>query len=574
MRTKQDRLRVLQTVLSSEEGEGQLQELQISALAVAAADPPPKPAQPGPAAVPTPKPAAPPSTPSSTPALRPPSSDPIAPPASVSRSEIPRPTGPVPSVPRLRAGRPSLPTGPRRAVSQPGAAPGRLTSLDAFRGFIMMMLAAGGFGIPQFSGLPEDAPVWAVADWAVWQQLGFHFDHPAWISVFDGWRVAFWDLIQPAFMLMVGVAMPFSYARRHSQGHGWFAMSVHAMSRAVVLVLLGVFLSSLGKPSTNWVFPNVLCQIGLGYFFAWLLLNRPLAVQVTALVLILGGYWAWFRFSPPAADYDYKAVSADVEKGEVFAGAWAGWSKNANAAYRVDDWLLRQLRSSEVPVAAESPAPAAGADEVAEASAGDVGSDEFSGLSWRKAFFSNPEPYVPNGGGYTTLNFVPSIATTLLGILCGQWLLSSTLSGWEKLLRLLLLGGICLGLGLLAHATICPAVKRIWTPSWALVSGGYVIGMLAVFYILFDLLPLRLLAFPLVVVGSNSILIYLLGQTLNGWVREQLIRVHLSGFIEQVFGPRAFDDQWYGLLVMPTTVFAIYWLLLLWLYRQKLFIRI
>ena len=105
-------------------------------------------------------------------------------------------------------------------------------------------------------------------------------------------------------------------------------------------------------------------------------------------------------------------------------------------------------------------------------------------------------------------------------------------------------------------------------------SGGYVIGMLAVFYILFDLLPLRLLAFPLVVVGSNSILIYLLGQTLNGWVREQLIRVHLSGFIEQVFGPRAFDDQWYGLLVMPTTVFAIYWLLLLWLYRQKLFIRI
>jgi predicted acyltransferase len=438
----------------------------------------------------------------------------------------------------------------------------------------MMMLAAGGFGIPQFSGLPEDAPVWAVADWAVWQQLGFHFDHPAWISVFDGWRVAFWDLIQPAFMLMVGVAMPFSYARRHSQGHGWFAMSVHAMSRAVVLVLLGVFLSSLGKPSTNWVFPNVLCQIGLGYFFAWLLLNRPLAVQVTALVLILGGYWAWFRFSPPAADYDYKAVSADVEKGEVFAGAWAGWSKNANAAYRVDDWLLRQLRSSEVPVAAESPAPAAGADEVAEASAGDVGSDEFSGLSWRKAFFSNPEPYVPNGGGYTTLNFVPSIATTLLGILCGQWLLSSTLSGWEKLLRLLLLGGICLGLGLLAHATICPAVKRIWTPSWALVSGGYVIGMLAVFYTLFDLLPLRLLAFPLVVVGSNSILIYLLGQTLNGWVREQLIRVHLSGFIEQVFGPRAFDDQWYGLLVMPTTVFAIYWLLLLWLYRQKLFIRI
>jgi heparan-alpha-glucosaminide N-acetyltransferase len=560
MRTKQDRLRVLQTVLSSEEGEGQLQELQIASSAVAAAEPPPKPAQPGPAAVPPPKPAQPASAPASTPTSRPTASDPIVPPISVSRPEISRPSSPAPSVPRLRAGRPSLPTGPRRAVAQPGTAPGRLASLDAFRGFIMMMLAAGGFGILRFSRLPEDAPVWAVADRAVWQQLGFHFDHPAWISVFDGWRVAFWDLIQPAFMFMVGVAMPFSYARRQSQGHGWFAMSVHAIVRAVVLVLLGVFLSSLGKPSTNWVFPNVLCQIGLGYFFAWLLLNRPLAVQLAALVLILGGYWAWFRFTPPAADYDYKAVSADVEKGEVFEGAWAGWSKNANAAYRVDDWLLRQLRSPEMPEVAEPPGAVANAAP--------------NGINLKKAFFSNPEPYVPNAGGYTTLNFVPSIATTLLGILCGQWLLSSTLAGWEKLLRLLLLGGICLGLGLLAHATICPAVKRIWTPSWALVSGGYVIGMLAVFYILFDLLPLRLLAFPLVVVGSNSILIYLLGQTLNGWVREQLIRVHLSGFIEQAFGSRALDDQWYGLLVMPTTVFALYWLLLLWLYRQKLFIRI
>lgn len=540
MRTKQDRLRVLQTVLSTEESEGQLQELSISpAATVAAAVPPAKP-------VPPPAPAAKPAPPA-----------PLPPPAAAPAAS--GPSSPSAGVPRLRSGRPSLPTGPRRAGVQPGAAPGRLTSLDAFRGFIMMMLAAGGFGILRFSRLPEDAPVWALQDRAAWQQLGFHFDHPVWISVFDGWRVSFWDLIQPAFMFMVGVAMPFSYARRQSQGQGWLSMTVHALIRAVVLVLLGVFLSSLGKPATNWIFPNVLCQIGLGYTFAFLLLNRRFSIQLAALVLILGGYWAWFRFTPPAADYDYKLVNADIEKGEVFEGEWAGWSKNANAAYRVDDWLLRQLRS---PQSEGAEAEAAGA------------SAEPSGFDWRKAFFANPEAYVPNAGGYTTLNFVPSIATTLLGILCGQWLLSSTLAGWQKLLRLLLLGGICLGLGLLAHATICPAVKRIWTPSWALVSGGYVIGMLALFYVVFDLLPLRWLALPLVVVGSNSILIYLLGQTLNGWVREQVIRVHLSGAIEQAFGSRALDEQWYGTLVMPTTVFALYWLLLLWLYRQKLFIRI
>jgi predicted acyltransferase len=569
MRTKQDRLRVLQTVLSAEAAEGPMQELPIPpAGAMVAADPGGKPGQPGPAVVPPSKPTAP------FPAGGDPPAGAVAgtAAAAVGRTEPARPSTPALSVPRLRGGRPSLPSGPRRQETQPGGVPGRLTSLDAFRGFIMMMLAAGGFGILRFSRLPEDAPVWAAQNRVLWQELGFHFDHPIWISVFDGWKVSFWDLIQPAFMFMVGVAMPFSYARRQSQGHGWLSMSAHALIRAGVLVLMGVFLSSLGKPSTNWVFPNVLCQIGLGYYFAWLLLNQRLAIQVTALVLILGGYWAWFRFTPPAADYDYKSVGADVEKGEVFAGAWAGWSKNANAAYRVDDWLLRQLRSPAPEMLAVTAVPASGTESAASDAAAPV--PVVSGFSWKKAFFANPEPYVPNAGGYTTLNFVPSVATTLLGILCGQWLLSSMLSGWQKLLRLLLLGAICLGLGLLMHATICPAVKRIWTPSWALVSGGYVIGMLAVFYIVFDLLPFRWLALPLVVVGSNSILIYLLGQTLNGWVREQVIRVHLSGFIVQVFGPKALDEQWYGTLVMPTTVFALYWLLLLWLYRQKLFIRI
>ena len=571
MRTKQDRLRVLKSVLGEECVDGALQEVALTAtpakesvslasgvggIGVTGAGSGAGTGAPGAAA------------PGGTPAA-----------GSVSgsvKSDPPRPAGVVGGgVPRLRSGRPALPAGPRRVEGASGAAPGRLVSLDAFRGFIMMMLAAGGFGIFDFSRLPEDAPVWAVADRVVWEPLGFHFHHPAWLSVFDKWKVAFWDLIQPAFMFMVGVAMPFSYANRRARGNSWLSMSAHALMRALVLVLLGVFLSSLGKPKTNWVFPNVLCQIGLGYYFVWLLLNRRLAVQLGAIVLILCGYWAWFRFTPPAADYDYAAVNADVAKGEVLREDWSGWSKNANAAYRVDDWLLRRLRSAAEPAAQPAAAEGAVAGDVAGGAdeGGEVAGAAAAG-GWREAVFGNPEPYVPNVGGYTTLNFVPSMVTTLLGVLCGQWLLSSTLSVWQKLLRLLVLGGICLGLGILANATVCPAVKRIWTPSWALVSGGYVIGMLIVFYALFDLLPLRWLAFPLVVVGSNSILIYLMGQTLNGWVRAQVIKVHLSGVIEQVFGPRALDEQWYGLITWPTTVFLIYWLLLLWLYRQRIFLRI
>ena len=78
----------------------------------------------------------------------------------------------------------------------------RLASLDAFRGFIMIMLAADGFGIADLASLPPDNSVWTRLDFNVWQRVGFHFSHPPWESVFGWGGVAFWDLIQPAFMFM------------------------------------------------------------------------------------------------------------------------------------------------------------------------------------------------------------------------------------------------------------------------------------------------------------------------------------------------------------------------------------
>ncbi|MEZ6050882.1 MAG: hypothetical protein R3C02_05740 [Planctomycetaceae bacterium] len=84
---------------------------------------------------------------------------------------------------------------------------------DAYRGFIMMMLAASGFGIYRFASLPEDAPVWQTWDHGFWRRWRFT-EHPAWVFGLMG--VSFWDLIQPAFMFMVGVAMPFSYMRRQA----------------------------------------------------------------------------------------------------------------------------------------------------------------------------------------------------------------------------------------------------------------------------------------------------------------------------------------------------------------------
>ena len=503
-------------------------------------------------------------------------------------------------------------------------APGRLVSLDAFRGFIMMMLAASGFGIAKFAGIDDSSAVWQVHSHEYWKHVAWHFDHPVWRSAFEIYKVSFWDLIQPAFMFMVGVAMPFSYARRSQLDHSFLRRALHALMRSVTLVLIGVFLQSRGKDHTTWEFPNVLCQIGLGYFFAWCLLNFKPMVQGVALVMILVGYWGLFFFNPPPADYDYASVSASAEDGEVFERRLAAWSKNANAAFFFDRWLLPKLRTVPEP----DPQPAEGAaavprnsewrpvaltlmqnaettergetaadvaqppaaDGTATAPSGDDSAATATPATdptaetlappsaspgWiRRVFLQNDLPWTPNTGGYATLSFVPSIGTTILGMLCGQLLLAGGYSPWKKLGILIVAAGICLGLGILADISVCPIVKRIWTPSWVLFSGGYVIGMLALFYLLFDIAPLKFLAFPLVVVGMNSILTYLLGQTLGGWTKESLIRVHFAGLIEATFGPRALDPDWYAPITLATGTFVVFWLFLYWLHRQKIYLRL
>src|SRR5262245_55051791 len=138
---------------------------------------------------------------------------------------------------------------------------GRLVSLDAYRGLIMLTLAANGFGLLAFANdrLKEDSTS------GLWQTVKFQTDHPEWISNVNRIGVSYWDLIQPSFMFMVGVAMPFSYTKRLNRGDSYWVMAGHALVRSIILVLLGVFLSSAWAKQTNWEFVNVLSQIGLGY---------------------------------------------------------------------------------------------------------------------------------------------------------------------------------------------------------------------------------------------------------------------------------------------------------------------
>ncbi|HEY6572349.1 MAG TPA: DUF5009 domain-containing protein, partial [Candidatus Eisenbacteria bacterium] len=103
---------------------------------------------------------------------------------------------------------------------------GRLISLDAYRGFIMLAMLSNSFGFLEISQRFPHNPIWAF--------LAQQFNHVRWEGC------GFWDLIQPSFMFMVGVAIPFSYARRREKGESNRQIHVHAFVRAAILVALGL----------------------------------------------------------------------------------------------------------------------------------------------------------------------------------------------------------------------------------------------------------------------------------------------------------------------------------------------
>src|ERR1043166_47931 len=221
---------------------------------------------------------------------------------------------------------PALPAAPA-----PASVTQRLLSLDAYRGPIIITLAANGFGLagtafrhfnldaaflslfmlltfngfsaapPDASLIPQPSPVWA--------QIRYQFDHVEWTGC------AYWDLIQPSFMFMVGVAMAYSYAKRRSLGDTYFEMLRHAMTRSLVLIFLGIFLIH------EWSLMNVLTQIGLGYTFLFLLWGRSLRTQAIAAAAILVGTWALYMAYLPWA-------GIDLETGNAAVGVSPAWGQN------------------------------------------------------------------------------------------------------------------------------------------------------------------------------------------------------------------------------------------------------
>ncbi len=154
----------------------------------------------------------------------------------------------------------------------------------------------------------------------------------------------------------------------------------------------------------------------------------------------------------------------------------------------------------------------------------------------------------------------------LLGVIAGRWYHEAAPS--IPFRRLLVAASALIALGLVCHFTgICPIVKRIWTPSWTLFSGGVCLLFLSAFSWIVDLKNHRRLAFPLVVVGTNSIAAYLIAHLWEEFIQNSF-KIHLGMKVLNILGSSIEP------LFMGSLTLVAYWLILYWLYKKKIFIKI
>ena len=169
--------------------------------------------------------------------------------------------------------------------------------------------------------------------------------------------------------------------------------------------------------------------------------------------------------------------------------------------------------------------------------------------------------YYGYGDNEGLLSTIPAVATALLGVLAGQWLISNR-GRWIKAAGLAFWGLACLGLGTLGSGQFS-IIKILWTSTYVLIAGGWSLLLLALFYTIIDVIGLRSWAYFFVVIGVNAITIY---------VASRIIPFpQISQFL---LGGAARLSGSFGPVLLAIGTLAVEWLLLLHLYRNRIFLRV
>ncbi len=362
----------------------------------------------------------------------------------------------------------------------------RLLSLDFFRGITMFLLVAEGTEL--WSVLVHD-PIAGTFLEPVFQQ----FHHHPW----NGLR--FWDLIQPFFMFIVGVAMPFSYAKRLKRGDSKSKITKHIIQRCIILLAFGVGLHCGYRHKLVWELWNVLSQLSVTILIAYILMRYKWSTQIIVSIGLLLLTEILYRTFP------LEGYNQPFVKDHNF-GSW------------MDMVLMGKI---------------------------------------------NP------GGGWVTINFLPTAAHTIWGVVAGQLLMSGH-SELKKVKLVAIAGAVALVLGYaLDWTSVTPIIKRIATSSFTLASGGWALLVLALSYWIIDMKKIRGFVFPFAIVGMNSIFIYMFSNTLGGQWFNGFVEIFTNGFLSW-FGAGEFIIK----LITSLSILTLECLLCYYLYLKKILFRI
>jgi predicted acyltransferase len=310
------------------------------------------------------------------------------------------------------------------------------------------------------------------------------------------------DLIFPLFLFIAGVALPFSIDKRKKRGDSLSNIYLHMLIRLLLLIILGLIHGNILQ--FKWEeqrYASVLAHIGLAWFFAALIMLKT----------TIRGQIMWFIGILLAYWVAMKLIPVP--------GYGAGvLTQEGNLAGYIDRMLLPG-----------------------------------------KLYLGNHDPE----GLFST---IPAVATALLGVITGQLLAGKVkkFSPLQNVIIMSLTGLIFLGLGKL-WGLVFPINKNLWTSSFVLYAGGWSLLLLSLFYLIIDVWKLHKWSFPLVVIGLNSILIYML----NGGIFDfaQMSKYFFGGIAGK------FSELAQPVILSAGMVLCI-WTFLYILYRYKIFLKV
>jgi len=340
-----------------------------------------------------------------------------------------------------------------------------------------------------------------------------HIYWPLAHAEWHGWTPT--DLIFPFFLFIVGVAIPLAFGRRVDGGGTQRDLYLKVIKRTLIIFALGLFLNGFPYFNLSTIrIPGVLQRIAVCYLLASIIfLKTRVKAQTVLVAALLLVYWLLMA----------RLSAPGFPMGDL--------SREGSVASFIDRVVLG------------------------------------------RHIWSQGKVYDPEG----LLSTIPALATTLLGVLFGQWLRTAR-SEYEKVAGMFVAGMCGLVIGWAWHAFF-PINKSLWTSSYVLFTGGMALQLLAFCYWLIDVKNYRAWAKPFVVFGVNAIALFV-GTGLMAKLMG-IIKIPLANGSQPPLKNLIYSGlfAWWAPPKVASLAFAVafilLWLGLMWiLYRRKIFIKV